>query len=515
MPHLPRVAPVLLSAALLAIGVEGCSLSNVKHEDCTSDAQCAQLFGLGSTCKAGFCTDSGACATGHDCREKFGGGACVDGLCQAVLPMDPACTVTEPEDLFSRRADADNALTVIGGIFSLEDPYDATLIDSARLAVREINRTGGGIDGRNFGIVFCDNGGPGNKATGDARVALDEHAIDYLSGTLGAPAVVGPGSSSDAIAIVNRLLKQKLPTVVISPSATSPALTTQPDRLSSNDPYGLFWRTCPDDQLQGAVLADDVIGPDATITKVSVVFDADPYGQGLSSVFTKRYKGTSTLVPYDVGGDVSGVGATVASQSPDAILVIALQASDAVAVVKSLAGAGLTGKKLFFSDGAKDKMTLLDPTLPADVQAMIQGAVGTVPARPSGPNYDLFKANLLKDFNVQADQNSFVAQAYDAAYCAAYGVVYAQAKSAMYDGRLVAEGLAHLSTGAAINVGPVDWTAAKSGLTAEPFQIDISGASGELDFDPTTGEAPAPIEVWGVAPMLSDFTSMGLYTPTG
>jgi branched-chain amino acid transport system substrate-binding protein len=301
--------------------------------------------------------------------------------------------------------------------------------------------------------------------------------------------------------------------VIISPAATSPALTTQPDKLSAEDPYGLFWRTCPSDELQGAVLADNVIGPIMEITKVAVVFDDDPYGIGLSQAFTTRYKGATELIPYDVAGDISGVAPAVVSADVDAVLVISLISSDTVAILKSLADAGLEAKRYFFSDGAKDKATLLDPTLPANVQTMIKGAVGTTPARPSGPNYDLFKVTYQKEFEIEADQFSFVAQTYDAGYAAAYGVVYAEAKKVDYDGRLVAEGLSKLSAGTTIRVGPVDWTPAKSGLTMEPFQINIEGASGSLQFDASTGEAFAPIEVWGVEMDFSGFTGMGLYTP--
>jgi branched-chain amino acid transport system substrate-binding protein len=262
------------------------------------------------------------------------------------------------------------------------------------------------------------------------------------------------------------------------------------------------------------VLADNVIGPDATITKVAVVFDDDPYGIGLSQAFTTRYPMMAPLIPYDVAGDVSGVAPAVAAENVDAVLVISLISSDTVAILKNLASAGLAGKKYFFSDGAKDKTALLDPSLPADVQMMIKGAKGTTPARPSGQNYDLFKVTYEKEFGIEADQYAFVAQTYDAGYAAAYGVVYAEGKSPDYDGRLVAEGLAHLSAGVTVRVGPVDWTPAKSGLSMDPFQINLVGASGELDFNAETGEAPAPIEVWGVNVDFTDFTTEGLYTPS-
>ena len=38
---------------------------------------------------------------------------------------------------------------------------------------------------------------------------------------------------------------------------------------------GLFWRTCPSDVLQGAVMAQNVIGVDLAITKLAVVYVSD------------------------------------------------------------------------------------------------------------------------------------------------------------------------------------------------------------------------------------------------
>lgn len=516
-----RLAVILALAAELATLAAGCSLGNVKHDDCSSSSQCADTFGLGSTCADGFCTDPATCATGHDCREKFGGGACVGGICATKLPPDPACFTTEPEGLFDKKIVGDDSYTIIGGVASMYQAYDKTVMSAARLAVREINSTGGGIAGRRIGLVLCDN--EGSPPAPDAqRQGLNEHAVDYLAGTLGAPVILGPLSSGDAIFMVNRVLAKKLPTVIISPSATSPALTDQPDRLSPADPYGLFWRTCPSDTLQGAVLAKDVLGPDATITGVAVIYAKDPYGNGLRTVFTSLYAGktTTTLIPFDSGGDFTSI-ATLADQSgANAVLIISVIGQDTVGILKALVGKPIAkSAKFFFTDGSKDKGTLLDPTLPQEVKNMILGAdltpptpsMGTAPAQPSGPNYDIFKASMLQAFQIGADSFSFLAQSYDAAYVASYGLVYAQSKTSQYDGRTLAEGLANLSKGAVINVGPNDWPAAKTTLTTGAHTIDITGVSGALDFDPKTGEAPAPIEVWTVKKDFSDFATVKVY----
>lgn len=512
-----RIARSGSLAGLLAI-LSGCSLGNIRSDDCDSNGECSALFGLGSQCSEGFCTPPSPCVTGHDCRKMFGGGACVNGACTTQLPADSACPVTEPEDLLSKKADGDNPHLILGAIFALEAKLDEAQTKAARLAIREINRTGGAFNGRPLGLVICDNGGKDDTASGDARAKLNEHAMDYLAGTLGTPAIIGPLRSSDSLTVINRALLKNYPTVMVSPSATSPALTLQPDRLHPDD-FGLFWRTCPSDELQGKVLADIIpIGQ-----KVAVLYVQDPYGEGLSTVFKERYDGTvdpmtmnisvSQFFPFDDSTVFADLAAQVAAANPSVVLVISVQASSSIAIVQELAKTPAASAAYYFTDASKDDAVLLDPGLPAEVKTIIQNSQGTAPARPSGANYGLFATNLQKDFGINADSFSFLAQSYDAGYVAAYGVVYASRNGNQYDGVQVAEGLSRLSSGSTINLGPTDWTAGKNEISSGPLTINIVGTSGDLDFDANTGEAPAPIEVWRVAANLSGFETAQVVTP--
>lgn len=519
---LSRLLLAALTVSALGAGAPGCSLGNVAQDDCESTAECAALFGLGSTCAEGFCTTPQACSTGHDCRRMFGGGACVKGGCVEKLPKDETCTIIEPPELLDESAVGDDSRVVIGGIFSLEAEFDEAQTKAVRLAVREINRTGGTVNGRPLGIIFCDNGGAGNKVEGDARKALNEHAMDYLAGTLGVPVLVGPLRSSDSLTLISRALAKKYPTVIISPSATSPALTKQPDRLDPADTYGLFWRTCPSDELQGSVLATNVI-PKAQ--KVAVIYLQDAYGEGLASVFKEKYEedsdplmpSTVVTFPFDATTDRVALASEVAAESPQAVLIISVQAVDSISILTEIAktpvGMGAGAAKFYFTDGSKDDTKLLDAALPEAVKALIQGSRGTAPARPSGPNFDLFKTNLQKDFMLSADAYAFLAQSYDAGYVAAYGVTFASRAGTNYDGRQVAEGLGNLSSGSSINISPTEWPAGKSEISSGAFKINIVGTSGDLDFNATTGEAPGPIEIWSVSPGLSGFATDDVVKP--
>jgi branched-chain amino acid transport system substrate-binding protein len=511
--------------ASLALGAPlgGCSLRDVKHDDCKNDDQCAVAFGPGSTCSAGFCSDPATCTTGHDCRKTAGGGACVDGACVGTFPTDPACTnmYNEPPDILMQRADGPMAPLVIGAIFSLDAMHDQDLTTSIRLAVREIDRNDGLNGGQQLGVVFCDNGGPGDMATGTARSALDIHALDYLAGTLGVPYLVGPLTSADSLVILGELIKQSYPTAIISPSATSPALTNAPDRLHPGDPNSLFWRTCPSDTLQGQVLAKDVVGTAVpAINKVAVVYINDTYGLGLATVFASSFAGTTVLVPYEptAPGDPNqlamlATAADAAASTSNAVLLIAEQAAVAVAIVEAMGTANpmIQTMPFYFTDGSQDT-ALLDPQNPPWVQALVKKAMGTAPASPSGQNYDIFNTNLMSEFGISGTSASFLAQAYDATYAGAYGVIYASRNGSNYDGLDVAEGMAHLESGALIPLGPLYWPMGKGDLVTQG-QIDIDGTSGPLQFDPNTGDAPASILVWGVKSDLSGFTEVKVVPP--
>ncbi len=512
----------ILAAVSLWIAPAGCSLSNVAHDACEGDAECAAAFGVGSACNEGYCSDAGACATGHDCRTKYGGGACVEGSCKLFVPKDDACTIVEPPDLFDRPLAGDGAVLVIGAIFAKDDKKNEATADAVRLAVTEINKGTGVANGQSLGLVVCDNGGPGNKAAGEARVALDHHAFDYLAGTLGVPFLVGPRTSSDALAIVKRIVEKKLPTVVISPSATSPELTGVPSRVNEKDPAPLFWRTCPSDALQGKVLAENVVAMDPSIAKVSVVYTNDAYGKGLSEVFVDSFGAAAVeLVPFDAatlgdGATPDAKAALVSAANPDGVLVIATAAQDTLLLLDAMDKAGLGAKKYFFTDGSKDATHLLAATVSPGVKAMIASAKGTAPAGARDPaTYKFFTASLGAAFPaIDPTAYSFLAHAYDATYLGAYGVVYAQNKAAKadpkepfaFDGRTVAEGLTHLTSGDKVEAG-TDWPMGKQTLTTAN-QIDIDGISGELTLDPTLGEGPAPIEIWAVDSTGSAFETL-------
>ena len=469
----------------------GCSLGNLAHDDCTGDAECTALFGIGSRCVEGFCSEPEPCEESLACRDAYGYGAtCQDGICKPTAP-DPRCTLSEPEDLAAQLAAPVSGRIVLGAMFKL-----GTAKERAR------------------------------DADGDAANDADEtkELTRYLAGDLQVPLILGPSSSASATAATSVLLEERLPTVILTPSATSSTLTNLVDRFDpASDPLGLLWRTCPSDALQGEVLASTIA---ATLTnlKVVVLYPQDTYGQGLEETFRDDFTALAghTVASFPFAVDESdlafAVGGAAAEVAPNALLVISGDAARTVKILELASQAPtLATLPLFLTDGSKDAAVLLDPGNAPGVQAFVATARGTAPASPSGTAYGTFAQNLQAEFGTDAAGFSFVAQSYDAAYCGVFGVVHALSLGGTPDpatgagGRLegfaVAEGLASLAAGVPVNVGPTGFTTGVSELVKPDGTIDVEGTSGHLDFDAETGEAPGPIEIWGV-----DATGTGFET---
>ena len=104
---------------------------------------------------------------------------------------------------------------------------------------------------------------------------------------------------------------------MISPSATSPALTDIDDKG--------YFRTAPSDARQGQVLAQVVM--DRGINEVAVTYTNNDYGKGLSDSFVNAFKAmggsVTTEVPHEDGkGDFSRSINTISFSSWKLLLLV-------------------------------------------------------------------------------------------------------------------------------------------------------------------------------------------------
>ena len=104
---------------------------------------------------------------------------------------------------------------------------------------------------------------------------------------------------------------------MISPSATSPALSTAEDD-------GLFFRTAPSDARQGVVMVDVITG--RGITSVALTYTNNDYGKGLAESFQAAFEaagGTITISAAHEDGkaDYSAEVASLAAAGGDLLVV--------------------------------------------------------------------------------------------------------------------------------------------------------------------------------------------------
>lgn len=455
----------------------------------------ASLFAGGCTA---FTTDIAECESASQCRDQFGlGYVCnSDGLCAKSEPLS-RCAFTYPEDLFDNPAYGDRI--VVGNLMDRSIATQRARELSARLGLLQANAQGG-LEGQNFGLVMCtieESSEYDALSRTEAAVASARYLVDGV----GVVAIIGPASSSDTQATFLEI--QDSGVLVISPSATSPALTQLDPATVSDETPGLLWRTVPPDSFQGAAIAADMRDPGAgraRVTNVAAIYADGAYGGGLYTEFARRFTDAGgTVVPYPFSDSTQRDAAitTVATTPVEEVLFISSQPDDIIAFLDTAATlAGYDGKNLFLTDAAANADVL---TGVGDTSRFAQ-VRGSRPA-PLDESEDLVYAGFIAAYQAEYGEDvrpySFTANAYDAAWLVAYGAAWALYQGGDIRGQAIARGLRKLSSGTAVEIIPTSWNQVKQSFAAGQ-SVDVAGASGNLDYSPMTEETSAPISIWEI-----------------
>ena len=122
--------------------------------------------------------------------------------------------------------------------------------------------------------------------------------------------VIGTSCSGAATAAAPLISQAGM--VMISPSNTSPALTSdQQGNAGENYNVG-YYRTAHNDLFQGAAMAEFVFN-ELGLTTAAAIHDGDPYTEGLASAFTASFE--------ELGGEVTGFSG-VAKEDTDMVPVL-------------------------------------------------------------------------------------------------------------------------------------------------------------------------------------------------
>ncbi|MEM9854918.1 MAG: ABC transporter substrate-binding protein [Pseudomonadota bacterium] len=274
-----------------------------------------------------------------------------------------------------------------GPIESLTGPMGA----GAALAVSEVNEAGGILGGSMVEAVTADTGCIDN---GLAQSNAERLIAEGVSGLVGGDCSGVTGAILANVAIPNGM-------VMISPSATSPALSTVEDN-------GLFFRTAPSDAREGQVMA--AILQERGIESIALTYTNNDYGKGLADAIQSNFEA--------LGGEVTIVTAHEDGRADYSAEVAELDAAggELLVVAGYLDQGGLGIIRAALDTGAWDTFGLpggmIGDSLPANVGPDLDGSFGQI-AGSGGEGADAMAS--LGEANGFDGTSPYTPESYDAA----------------------------------------------------------------------------------------------------
>ncbi|MGP1358014.1 ABC transporter substrate-binding protein [Roseicyclus sp.] len=283
----------------------------------------------------------------------------------------------------------------IGVILGFTGPLESLapgMAQGAEMAIAEVSESGLLLGGTTVSAVRGDS----TCIDAAAATAAAERLItaEGVSGIMGADCSGVTGAILANVAVPNGM-------VMISPSATSPALSTAEDN-------GLFFRTAPSDARQGVVMAEIIM--EKGIDTVAVTYTNNDYGLGLANSFETAFTemgGTVTLVAAHEDGraDYSAEVGALASAGGDALVVAGYVDQGGSGMVRAALDTGAFDT-FVFPDG------MVSQALVDNFGAEIDGSFG------QNPGTDSEGAAIYQGMASEAGfdgTSPFSAEAYDAA----------------------------------------------------------------------------------------------------
>jgi len=254
----------------------------------------------------------------------------------------------------------------IGVILGFTGPIESLtpqMADGAELAMKEVSDSGLLLDGSTVVSVRADS----TCVDAGAATAAAERLItsDGVKAIMGADCSGVTGAILSNVALPNGV-------VMISPSATSPALSTVEDN-------GLFFRTSPSDARQGVVMTE-VLMEDG-IKEVAVTYTNNDYGKGLADSFQAAFEaagGTVTInaAHEDGKADYSAEVGALAAAGGDRLVVAGYVDQGGSGIVRAALDAGAFDT-FHFPDG------MISTKLEENFGSEIDGSTGQHPGTDS------------------------------------------------------------------------------------------------------------------------------------
>jgi branched-chain amino acid transport system substrate-binding protein len=352
----------------------------------------------------------------------------------------------------------------LGILLGFTGPLEAMsppMAASANLAIANVNAAGG-VGGQQVTVVSGDDG----CITPEAAVAAADKLIntDKVSALLGAMCSGVTIATADGIAVPSG-------TVMISPSATAPTVSTLNDK-------DLVFRTTSSDSYNGAQLAKLLLAKG--IKDIGITYVNTDYGKGLADAIAAAFEAGGGKVAANLAhedgkadyraelGQIAAAGTTTlvdiayAQGSGKTILQQAIESGDFTTYV---GGDGMVNDALFAGLDA----------------AAVENMIAIRPGSPTSAGIDAFNA-LAKAGGVDV-ASTYVPQSYDAAFIIALAL---EKNGGKKEG--LSQAVRDVSSAPGEVILPGEWAKAVE-LIKAGTDINYEGASGPVEFD-ANGDVP-------------------------
>ena len=359
----------------------------------------------------------------------------------------------------------------IGILFGFTGPLETLsppMGDAAKLAIEHINAQGGIL------------GSPAKYTIGDSTCAdatAAATAADRLINAEGVHAIVGAMCSGATISAANTAA---IPAgvVMVSPSASSPAVTTVED----ND---LLFRAGPSDSYQGEVVARLLLAKG--INDIAIAYVNNDYGKGFADALAAAYEaGGGEVLANEAHEEGKSdyraeLGSLAASGSPNLVLLAYASGSGQTMLRQAIESGDF--EVYFGGDGmiADDLFTGVDTSA-------VEGMIGTRQGRADSAGTAVY-AKLAEEAG-QDPIAAFGAQSYDAAFMLALAIE----KHGSTDREGINKALREIATAPGEVIVPGEWEKAKK-LIAEGKDINYEGGGGSHEFDEAGDVAGVIVEM--------------------
>jgi branched-chain amino acid transport system substrate-binding protein len=225
------------------------------------------------------------------------------------IPMKKLLLASAASALMAGAASAEEVkLGVLIGFTGPIESLTGHMAAAAELAMKEVNDSGMFLDGSTVTSVRADS----TCIDSAAATAAAERLItaDGVKGIVGGDCSGVTGAVLQNVARPNGI-------VMISPSATSPALTSAEDD-------GLFFRTSPSDAREGEVMAEILV--EKGIGSIALTYTNNDYGKGLADAIATSFEAKGGKITINVShedgkADYSAEVASLAAAGGDLLVV--------------------------------------------------------------------------------------------------------------------------------------------------------------------------------------------------